>query len=206
LGAPEGTEDGDRLEVLVTLVELYEAKRWPVETESFNPIDVLRYSIEKFGHTQAELGELLGSRSRASEILSRRRALTVDMIRKISDAWKIPADLLVRPYHSRTSCLSSASEPRRKAFIAKLSPRDCGLPNPRQLIEQHLGVLQIGSVEALSEPAVNGPEQILRFDPLFAPQLGFVGLGANERVESAFLMMRRAEKAQRRVRIALDAL
>jgi HTH-type transcriptional regulator/antitoxin HigA len=99
LGAPEGTEDGDKLEVLVTLVELYEAKRWPVETESLDPIDVLRYSIEEFGHTQAELGELLGSRSRASEILSRRRALTVDMIRKISDAWKIPADLLVRPYH-----------------------------------------------------------------------------------------------------------
>ena len=99
-GAAEGTEEGDKLEVLVTLVELYEAKRWPVEAEeSFDPIDVLRYSIDEFGHTQAELGELLGSRSRASEILSRRRALTVDMIRKISEAWKIPADLLIRPYH-----------------------------------------------------------------------------------------------------------
>jgi HTH-type transcriptional regulator / antitoxin HigA len=98
-GAPEGTEDGDKLEALVTLVDLDEAKRWPVETESFDPIDVPRYSIAEFGHTQAELGDLLGSRSRASEILSRRRALTVDMIRKISDAWKIPAELLVRPYH-----------------------------------------------------------------------------------------------------------
>jgi HTH-type transcriptional regulator/antitoxin HigA len=98
-GAPEGTEEGDKLEVLVMLIELYEAKRWPIETdESFDPIDVLRYSIEELGHTQAELAELLGARSRASEILSRRRAFTVDMIHKISEAWKIPADLLVRPY------------------------------------------------------------------------------------------------------------
>jgi HTH-type transcriptional regulator/antitoxin HigA len=50
------------------------------------------------GHSQAELAELLGSRSRASEILSRRRALTVDMIHKVGKAWRIPADLLVRPY------------------------------------------------------------------------------------------------------------
>lgn len=99
-GAPEGSEEGDKLEVLVALVELYEAKRWPVETdETFDPIDVLHYAIEELGHTQPELAELLGSRSRASEILSRRRALTVDMIHKISETWKIPADLLVRPYH-----------------------------------------------------------------------------------------------------------
>ena len=98
-GAPEGSEEGDRLEVLVALVELYEAKRWPVETdEIFDPIDVLHYAVEELGHTQAELAELLGSRSRASEILARRRALTVEMIHKISEAWKIPADLLVRPY------------------------------------------------------------------------------------------------------------
>jgi len=59
---------------------------------------VLHYAIDELGHTQAELGELLGSRSRASELLARRRALTVEMIHKISDAWKILADLLVRPY------------------------------------------------------------------------------------------------------------
>jgi len=99
LGAAEGTEEGDKLEVLVALVELYEAKRWPAESgKSFDPIDVLRYAVEELGHTQAELGELLGSRSRASGILSRRRPLTVEMIHKISETWKIPADLLVRPY------------------------------------------------------------------------------------------------------------
>ena len=59
---------------------------------------MLNYAIEELGHTQAELAELLDSRSRASEILSRRRALTVDMIHKINGTWKIPADLLVRPY------------------------------------------------------------------------------------------------------------
>jgi HTH-type transcriptional regulator/antitoxin HigA len=98
-GAPEGTEEGDRLDVLVALVESYEARRWPMEgDDAFDPADVLQYAIEELGHTQTELAELLGSRSRASEILSRRRVLTVDMIHKISEAWKIPADLLVRPY------------------------------------------------------------------------------------------------------------
>ena len=98
-GAPEGSEEGDRLDVLLALAEIYEAKRWPIETaKRFDPIDVLNYAIDELGHTQAELAELLKSRSRASEILSRRRPLTVDMIHKINKAWKIPADLLVRPY------------------------------------------------------------------------------------------------------------
>ncbi len=98
-GAAEGTEEADKLDVLLALVEAYEAKRWPIDfDERFDPVDVLTYAIEELGHTQAELAELLDSRSRASEILSRRRALTVEMIHKISEAWKIPADLLVRPY------------------------------------------------------------------------------------------------------------
>jgi len=98
-GAAEGTEQGDKLDVLLALVEIYEAKRWPIEVDGgFDPIDVLHYAIEELGHTQAELADLLGSRPRASEILVRRRALTVEMIHKISETWKIPADLLVRPY------------------------------------------------------------------------------------------------------------
>jgi HTH-type transcriptional regulator / antitoxin HigA len=98
-GAPEGSDEGDRLDVMVALVESYEAKRWPIESnESFDPIDVLHYAVEELGHSQTEL-----ARSRASEILTRRRALTVDMIHKISEAWKIPADLLVRPYKIETA-------------------------------------------------------------------------------------------------------
>jgi HTH-type transcriptional regulator/antitoxin HigA len=98
-GAPEGTEEGDKLDVLLALVDIYEAKRWPIEIdETFDPIDVLQYAIDELGHSQVELAELLGSRSRASEVLSRRRALTVEMIHTIGEGWKIPADLLVRPY------------------------------------------------------------------------------------------------------------
>ena len=98
-GAAEGTEAGDKLDVLVALVESYEARRWPIAADNgFDPVDVLRYAIDELGHSQAELAGLLGSRARASEILSRRRALTLPMIHRISEAWKIPADLLVRPY------------------------------------------------------------------------------------------------------------
>lgn len=98
-GAPEGSEAADKLEVLVALVEGYESRRWPIESnERFDPVDLLQYAIDELGHSQTELAELLGSRSRASEILSRRRALTVEMIHKISETWKIPAELLVRPY------------------------------------------------------------------------------------------------------------
>src|SRR5271169_2099873 len=59
-GAPEGTEAGDRLDVLLVLVDIHEAKRWPIEIGArFDPVDVLNYAIEELGHTQAELAELL---------------------------------------------------------------------------------------------------------------------------------------------------
>jgi HTH-type transcriptional regulator / antitoxin HigA len=95
-GAAPDTEDGDKLDILATLVEKYEGRRWSNADDS-DPIDLLHYAIEELGHSQPELAELLGSRSRASELLNRRRPLTVEMIYKISEAWKIPADLLVRP-------------------------------------------------------------------------------------------------------------
>jgi HTH-type transcriptional regulator / antitoxin HigA len=61
-------------------------------------VDVLRYAIDELGHTQAELADILGSRSRASEVLARHRLLTLGMIQRINASWKIPADLLVQPY------------------------------------------------------------------------------------------------------------
>ena len=64
---------------------------------------MLHHAIDELGHTQAELSELLGSRSRASEILNRQRALTVEMIHLISEGWKIPADLLVKPYKAHVA-------------------------------------------------------------------------------------------------------
>lgn len=97
-GASKGTPEGDKLDILVTLVETYEERRWPLRSRRrFDPVDVLRYAIEELGHSQAELAEILGSRSRASEVLARRRPLTLEMIQKINASWKIP-DLLVQPY------------------------------------------------------------------------------------------------------------
>ena len=103
-GAPEGTEEGDCLEALVALVDNFEAKRWPLAVDpSMDPVDVLQFAIDELGHDRAELTRILGSRSRASEILGRRRVLTVAMIHAISEAWKIPAALLVRPYRARSA-------------------------------------------------------------------------------------------------------
>lgn len=97
-GAPEGSDEADKLDILATLVEKYEESRWSIHEPNWDPVDVLHHAIEDLGHTQAELSELLGSRSRASEILNRQRALTVEMIHLISDSWKIPPALLVKPY------------------------------------------------------------------------------------------------------------
>jgi HTH-type transcriptional regulator / antitoxin HigA len=74
-GASIGTPEGDKFDVLVTLVETYEERRWPLKSRRrFHPVDVLNYAIEELGHSQAELADILGSRSRASEILARRRS------------------------------------------------------------------------------------------------------------------------------------
>lgn len=98
-GAAPGTPDGDALDILVALVETYENRRFPPKSKRrFDPVDVLHFAIDELGHTQSELAEILGSRSRASEILARQRPLTLDMIQRITTAWKIPADLLVQPY------------------------------------------------------------------------------------------------------------
>jgi HTH-type transcriptional regulator / antitoxin HigA len=103
-GATVGTPAGDKLDILVTLVEAYEERRWPLKSRRrFDPVDVLRYAIDELGHTQAELAKILGSRSRASEVLARRRPLTLEMIQKINATWKIPADLLVQPYRIAAS-------------------------------------------------------------------------------------------------------
>ena len=95
-GAEPGTPDGDRLDVLSTLVEAYEDKRWP--PEPVTPLEILRTAIKDDGRTQAELAEVLGSRSRASEILDGKRSLNLEAARRISAAWKIPIQLLVAPH------------------------------------------------------------------------------------------------------------
>src|SRR5215216_961884 len=96
-----GTPDADRFEVLGVLIRDYEAKRWPVEPS--DPIDLLRFAVEDMGRSQADLGRILGSRSRASEILARRRMLTLDMIRAIAAEWHLPLEVLARPYRLDTA-------------------------------------------------------------------------------------------------------
>lgn len=101
-GAEPGTEDFDRLDLLVTLIERYEDRHWPMaEPAHWDPVDVLHYAIKELGHSQTELSEVLHSRSRASEILDRDRALTLNMIRAISESWNIPLALLIKPYPVR---------------------------------------------------------------------------------------------------------
>ncbi|MGL5115075.1 MAG: helix-turn-helix domain-containing protein [Beijerinckiaceae bacterium] len=95
-GAEDNSPEGDALEVLATLIDAYEEKRWP--DAEVHPIALLKSIMDDTGRTQADLATLLGSRSRASEILNLRRILTVEMIWKISRSWNIPAELLIKPY------------------------------------------------------------------------------------------------------------
>ncbi|MGP0059286.1 MAG: helix-turn-helix domain-containing protein [Beijerinckiaceae bacterium] len=94
--APEGSVESYELDALATLIDAYERKRWPVSAS--DPIEILEYAIRELGRSQVGLGEIIGSRARASEILSRKRALTIAMIDKVSTAWGIPRALLAVPY------------------------------------------------------------------------------------------------------------
>lgn len=93
--APKGSNEYYELDALVTLIEVYERRRWPVK--HCDPIEILQGAIAD-GRTQDELATIIGSRVRASEILDRKRPLTIDMIDKISKAWGIPYQLLAVPY------------------------------------------------------------------------------------------------------------
>jgi HTH-type transcriptional regulator / antitoxin HigA len=91
--AEPGTPEHDRLEVLGLLVNAYEDRRWPIEPG--DPVAAIKFQMEQAGHTQADLAKLLGSRSRASEILNHRRPLTIEMAAKLHRAWRIPAECLI---------------------------------------------------------------------------------------------------------------
>jgi len=93
--AEEGSPEEDRLDVLATLVDDYERKRWPVT--KLDPVEAIEAAMEAEGRTRADLARLIGQ-SRATEILSRKRALSLPMIRKIEQEWHVPASVLVREY------------------------------------------------------------------------------------------------------------
>ena len=96
-GADPGTPEGDELDVLIDLVEHYEEHHFPIR--EVEPVDLLRAHMEAANRTQADLARLFGSAPRASEILNRRRALTVEMIHRLNKEWGLPAEPLVQPYH-----------------------------------------------------------------------------------------------------------
>ncbi len=96
MGAAPGTPEADALEVLVTLAEAYEARRWPVEAP--DPVSMIEHVMEVRGYRQKDLAVAIGSQPHASEVLNRRRPLTLPMIRALSAEWKLPADMLVREY------------------------------------------------------------------------------------------------------------
>jgi antitoxin component HigA of HigAB toxin-antitoxin module len=93
--AEPGTEEYDRLDILATLVEAYEDKRWPVA--DLDPIEAIQTALESGEHDRRELAALIGD-NRVSEVLARHRALSLSMIRKIEAAWHLPAAVLIREY------------------------------------------------------------------------------------------------------------
>ena len=94
-GARLGTIDGDTLEVLATLIDAYEAKHFPVDPP--DPIEAIRFRMEQQGLTRKDLEPLLGSRTRVSEVLNRKRGLSIEMIRRLHETLGISADVLIRP-------------------------------------------------------------------------------------------------------------
>ncbi|RYM34931.1 hypothetical protein ERX46_06030 [Brumimicrobium glaciale] len=92
-GAKKDTMEGDELDLLVTLVESYELKHYPIAPP--DPIDAIKFRMEQMGMTNADMVKYLGSQSRVSEILNRKRKLTLGMIKTLYKELKIPADILL---------------------------------------------------------------------------------------------------------------
>lgn len=109
MDAEPGTPDGDKLEVLVTLVEAYEAKHYKIPLP--DPIDAIEHCIESRGLTRRDLAPFLGSPSRVSDILNRRRPLTLQMIRNLEAGLGIPASVLTQEYDLRVAKEAKAKRP-----------------------------------------------------------------------------------------------
>ena len=103
--AEPGTPEGDRLEVLATLVEAHEDEHY--ELPAPDPIEAINYFMESRGLTRADLEPYIGSRARVSEVLNRKRPLTLSMIQRLNAELGIPAEILVKPYRTMTSRKSS---------------------------------------------------------------------------------------------------
>jgi len=94
-GADEGTPEGDRLDVLATLVEAYEQAHFPMDAP--DPIEAIKFRLEQQGADQKALIGVIGNRTRVYEVLRRDRALSLSMIRRLNQRLKIPAEVLILP-------------------------------------------------------------------------------------------------------------
>ena len=92
-GSKRDTPEGDELDLLVTLVEAYEIKHYPIAPP--DPIDAIKFRMEQMGMTKTDLAKYLGSQSRVSEVLSRKRKLTLKMVKSLYKGLKIPAEILL---------------------------------------------------------------------------------------------------------------
>ena len=95
--APD-TQKGDRLEVLATLVEAYEERHYSIPLP--DPVEAILYHMESRGLSRRDIETYIGSRARVSEVLNRKRPLTVEMIRSLNKGLGIPAEVLIQPYHT----------------------------------------------------------------------------------------------------------
>jgi len=92
-GSKKDTPNGDELDLLVTLVESYEMKHYPIAPP--DPIDAIKFRMEQMGMTKEDMVKYLGSQSRVSEILNRKRKLTLKMVKSLYKGLKIPAEILL---------------------------------------------------------------------------------------------------------------
>ena len=114
-GAKAGTSDGDRLDVLITLVEAYEREQFPIDVP--DPIDAIKFRLEQQGTDYRSLVGVIGQRTRVYEVMRRDRPLSLAMIRKLHEKLRIPAEVLIHPTKIRRKKGLSAKpvSPRRKS-------------------------------------------------------------------------------------------
>ena len=94
-GARLGTPEGDRLDVLATLIDAYEAAHYPMDPP--DPIEAIKFRMEQQGLTRKDLEPLIGTRTRVAEVLNRKRSLSIGMIRRLNQKLGISAEVLIRP-------------------------------------------------------------------------------------------------------------
>jgi HTH-type transcriptional regulator / antitoxin HigA len=94
--AKRGTQQGDELEILGILIDQYEKEHFPIDLP--DPIEAIKFRMDQLGYTQNDLAKVVGLKSRASEILNKKRKLSLEMIRQLHEKLNIPTDVLIQPY------------------------------------------------------------------------------------------------------------